>query len=397
MPAVQPTASSARAGNPCIIRSYPAACVQAASRGLGRRHPPQPDARPQRLGGSFPSRPRHTARGPTSTPSASLSPDAPLAPSSDPGFGARLASLAIALTNAFPVFVVGAAVLGLMRPASFDWFRAEYVTAGLAATMLGMGLTLTFEELRQVLSRPRQIAVGFVLQYTIMPGSAYLISRLVSLPLDHVIGLCLVGSCPGGTASNVVTFLAGADVTLSVAMTAASTLGAVVMTPTMTGLTLGTLVPVDGPALLLSTLQVVLGPVLLGTALNSCFPRAVAAVAPACALSAVAVIALICGRVIAANAAAVLAAGPRLLLAVAALHGLGFALGYFLSRLVGVPERAARTNSIEVGMQNSALGAVLATAHFSAHPLAAVPCAISACMHSVMGSLLAAYWRGRDA
>lgn len=200
--------------------------------------------------------------------------------------------------------------------------------------------------------------------------------------------------CPGGTASNVVTYLANADVSLSVLMTTASTLGAAVMTPLLTQLLLGTLVPVDAAGLLVSTLQVVLAPVLAGAALNSAFPRAVGALAPLSALSAVVIIALICGSVIAQNSSAALAAGPRLLLALFLLHGGGFFLGWFVSRVVlRQPERVARTSSIEVGMQNSALGAVLAGQHFSANPLAAVPCAISACMHSVLGSLLAAAWR----
>lgn len=246
-----------------------------------------------------------------------------------------------------------------------------------------------------MLTTPGRIFIGFALQYTIMPITAFLISRLVGLPLDFAIGLCIVGACPGGTASNVVTYLAKADTALSVAMTTASTLGAVVATPVLTKLLLGTLVPVNAVALLLSTLQVVLLPVVTGAAINQAFPSQVAKVAPLSALSAVLLIAFICGSVIAQNAAAVLNAGPRLLAAVAMLHAGGFFFGYAASKALGVPEKAARTNSIEVGMQNSALGAMLAMKHFAANPLAAVPCAISACTHSVMGSLLAAFWRGQ--
>jgi BASS family bile acid:Na+ symporter len=259
--------------------------------------------------------------------------------------------------------------------------------------MLGMGLTLTFADFARVLSTPKRIFTGLTLQYTIMPAIAFAVSRLLALPLDFAVGLCIVGACPGGTASNVVTYLAKADLPLSVAMTTASTMGAVIATPVITKLLLGTLVPVDVAALLLSTVQVVLLPVLLGAALNQTFPKQVERLAPLSALSAVLLIAAICGSVIAQNASAVASAGPRLLLAVAILHAGGFALGYGLSKVVGMPEKVARTNSIEVGMQNSALGALLATSHFPGNPLAAVPCAISACTHSVMGSLLAAFWR----
>ena len=306
--------------------------------------------------------------------------------------GASLTKLANAATTAFPVFVLGAAALGLLQPTSFNWFLPSYVAPALGITMLGMGLTLKFADFARVLSTPGRIFTGFALQYTIMPAVAFAVSRMLALPLDFAVGLCIVGACPGGTASNVVTYLAKADLPLSVAMTTASTMGAVIATPLITKLLLGTLVPVDVAALLVSTVQVVLLPVLLGAALNQTFPKQVQKLAPLSALSAVLLIAAICGSVIAQNASAVAAAGSRLLLAVGILHAGGFALGYGLSKVLGMPEKVARTNSIEVGMQNSALGALLATSHFPGNPLAAVPCAISACTHSVMGSLLAAFW-----
>lgn len=302
--------------------------------------------------------------------------------------------IATAATSAFPVFVLGAAFLGLFNPSAFTWFRPAYMAPALGITMLGMGLTLTFADFRRVLASPRRIFLGFMLQYTIMPFMAYTVSRYFGIPVDFAIGLCLVGSCPGGTASNVVTYLAKADVPLSVAMTTASTLAAVIATPLLTKLLLGTIVPVDAVGLLSSTVQVVLFPVLLGAALNQTFPKQVESMAPLAALSAVLLIAFICGSVIAQNAAAVLSAGPQLLGAVVTLHAGGFLLGYVLAKGLGLPETASRTTSIEVGMQNSALGALLATQHFVSNPLAAVPCAISACTHSVLGSLLASYWRG---
>lgn len=261
--------------------------------------------------------------------------------------------------------------------------------------MLGMGLTLTIDDFKRVLKNPRRIFAGFALQYTIMPLMAFVLSRLTNLPLDFAVGICLVGALPGGTASNVVTYLAGADVSLSVAMTTASTFGAVFATPFLTKLLLGTLVPVNATALLLSTAQVVLLPVMLGVTLNQLAPRFVSRIAPLSALSAVFLISTICGVVIAENAAAVASVGPQLLATVVALHTGGFALGYVFSKLLGMPEKASRTASIEVGMQNSALGAMLASVHFPANVLAPVPCAISACTHSVLGSLLAAYWRGK--
>lgn len=273
------------------------------------------------------------------------------------------------------------------------WFRKEWVTAGLSAIMLGMGATIRLEDFAGVMRYPGRIAVGCVLQYTIMPLMGLLVSRFMGLPLPFAIGIGLVSCCPGGTASNVVTYLARADVPLSVMMTTASTFLAVVTTPLLTKLLLGQLVAVDAAGLFVSTLQVVLVPVVAGAALNHKFPRVMEALAPFSALLAVLMVALVCASVMAANAAAVLAAGPQLLISVFVLHAGGFALGYGASRAFGLPENAARTNSIEVGMQNSALAAGFAAKHFAAFPLAPVPCVISACMHSVMGSILAGMWR----
>ena len=328
------------------------------------------------------------ARGATrGAAAAAASGDAPTAPG-------PLASLANAISSYFPLVVVSSALLGVFRPAALTWVPASWMSPFLGLSMLGMGLTLTFADFQRVLAAPKNILLGVCLQYSVMPSLAFVISRALVLPLDLTIGLCIVGACPGGSASNIVTYLAKADVPLSVAMTTASTLGAVIMTPMLTSLLLGTLVQVDALGLLLSTVQVVLLPVALGTVLNQAFPKTVERLTPLSTLSAVLLIAVICGRVVAENSGFFASLqDPRVLLGVFLLHAGGFALGYALSKLVRMEEKAARTNSIEVGMQNSALGAMLATQHFGAmHPLAAVPCAISAVMHSCMGSLLAAYW-----
>lgn len=247
-----------------------------------------------------------------------------------------------------------------------------------------------------MLTHPGRIAVGCLLQYTVMPSLGYAISLALGLPLPFAIGLRLVACCPGGTASNVVTFLAGADVPLSVMMTTASTLLATMTTPLLTTALVGKLVAVDAAGLFVSTLQVVLAPVLLGVALNKLAPQAIRAVSPFLQLLAVVMVALVCGSVMSTNAAAVRSAGPVVLAAVVLLHVGGFLFGYAASRAVGLPERVARTNSIEVGMQNSVLGAFLAAQHFADIPLAAVPCVLSACTHTVVGSLAAAGWRASD-
>jgi BASS family bile acid:Na+ symporter len=264
--------------------------------------------------------------------------------------------------------------------------------------MLAMGLTLTPSDFRAVAASPGRVAVGAVLQYTLMPAAGALVCALGDLPLATRVGVTMVSVCPGGVASNAVAFLAKADVPLSVATTAVSTLAASLATPALASLLLGASVPVDGAAMLASTAKVVLAPVALGAVAAAAAPRAVARVAPFAPLVAVAGTVAVCGAVLARSAPSLLASaavGPTLA-AVVALHALGFASGYFASRALGLPERQARTLSIEVGMQNSALGAVLAVAHFPALAGAAAPCAVSACVHSLLGSGLAAWWSQRE-
>ncbi|KAK6157494.1 hypothetical protein DH2020_011742 [Rehmannia glutinosa] len=255
-----------------------------------------------------------------------------------------------------------------------------------------MGMTLTFDDLRGALSMPKELFTGFVLQYSVMSLSGYFVSKLLSLPSYYAAGLILVGCCPGGTASNIVTYIARGNVALSVLMTAASTLSAVVMTPFLTAKLAGQYVAVDAAGLFMSTLQVVLLPVLVGAFLNQYFQSLVKIVSPLMPPIAVATVAVLCGNAIAQSSSAILMSGKQVVLAVALLHTCGFFLGYVLSRMLGIDVSSSRTISIEVGMQNSVLGVVLASQHFG-DPLTAVPCAVSSVCHSIFGSALAGIWR----
>ncbi len=295
------------------------------------------------------------------------------------------------LTNLFPAWVLAACTLALFYPPLFTWFSGPFIVWGLAIIMLGMGITLSIEDFRAVARMPRAVAAGFVGQYTIMPFLGWAIAHALQLPDQFAVGLILVACCPGGTASNVVTFLAKGNVALSVLMTMCSTFAAVVMTPLLTKWLAGTFVPVDAWGLFLSTLQVVLLPLIIGVFLHHYTPKLVRFVLPAAPLVSVITIALICASIIGQSAEVIRQSGGRLLLAVFLLHAGGFFLGYLFARLLGYDRIIARTVSIEVGMQNSGLGAVLARKHFSA--MAAAPCAISSVFHSVIGSLLAAIWR----
>lgn len=300
--------------------------------------------------------------------------------------------LLTALTNAFPLWLLAASGIALVRPELFTWFSGPFITVGLGVIMLSMGMTVGFGDFRRIARERTSVLPGVALQYTLMPLLGWSIGWLLDLPTPFAVGLILVSCCPGGAASNVITFLARADVALSVTMTTASTLLAVAMTPTLTALLAGSRLDVPAGGLLLDTLQVVILPVLAGAVLKARFPDACRRVLPAAPLIAVATIVLIAASVIGGGREQVMAAGGRLLLAVLALHAGGFVLGYAAARLWVGREQAARTAAIEVGMQNSGLGVVLAQQNF-ANPLVAIPSAMSAVMHSVVGSVAAAIWR----
>lgn len=302
----------------------------------------------------------------------------------------RLLNLA---TNLFPVWVVLCCLIALGRPAWFTWFSGQWIVWALAVVMLGMGVTLSLDDFRNVLVMPKAVAMGFVAQYTIMPFLGWSVARGLHLDTPFAVGLILVGCCPGGTASNVVTYLARANVALSVLMTMCSTFGAIVMTPLLTKWLAGTYVPVDAWKLFLDTVKVVLAPLLLGVGLHHAAPRLVKTVLTVAPLVSVIAIVMICASIIGANAQDVRDSAGILFLAVFLLHAGGFTLGWGFAWAFGYDETIRRTVSIEVGMQNSGLGAVLARQNFPSLPSAPTPCAISAVFHSVIGSALAGLWR----
>jgi BASS family bile acid:Na+ symporter len=298
-------------------------------------------------------------------------------------------------TNLFPAWVLLGGALALAQPAWFTWFSGEFITYGLAVIMLGMGITLTVDDFKRVLKMPRAVGIGVAAHYAIMPFLGWTIAHLLKLETQFAVGLILVSCCPCGTASNVVNYLARSNVALSVLMTMCSTFGAIVMTPLLTKWLAGKYVPVDALGLFLSTAKIVLAPVVFGVFLNRYAPRVVKFVLPVSPLVSVLAITLICASIIGGSAKDFARSGGELILAVFLLHTGGFFLGYVASRLLRCDELTSRTISVEVGMQNSGLGAALAREHFAALPLAALPCAISATFHSVIGSVLAGLWRLR--
>jgi BASS family bile acid:Na+ symporter len=296
-------------------------------------------------------------------------------------------------TRAFPLWVVGASLGAILWPPAFTWFSGPFITYGLGLIMLGMGLTLRVEDFTRVARYPSWVFVGLLLQYTVMPASGWLLARLLGLPPPLAVGLILVSCCPGGTASNVISYLARANVALSVTMTAISTMGAVVLTPSLTQMLAGSRMNVDGWGLFFETIKVVVLPVTLGAVLNRYAPRFTRKATVVSPLIAVLLIAMIVASILGAGLTRIAAGGLRLIGAVLSLHLSGFVLGYLLSRIVSRNESVARTVAIEVGMQNSGLGAHLARSNFPPGLGVDVPSALSALTHCVYGSLLAAVWQ----
>jgi bile acid:Na+ symporter, BASS family len=294
------------------------------------------------------------------------------------------------LTQYFPLIAATASALALLWPGLFTWFGPTYIKISLALIMFFTGLSLQWEDFKRIGRNPYPIAVGFVLQYTVMPAAGYLIADLFGLPREIAAGLILVACCPGGTASNVVAYLARADVPLSVTMTACSTVAAAAMTPALSSWLIGARVPVDALAMMVDTAVVILLPIALALVVRRLNQGLVNRLSGSANFLAVVAITLIVASIIGSSREQILSGGVLIIAAVFSLHATGFIVGFAGARLVGVGGNQARTISIEVGMQNSGLGVVLAMKHLNA--LAAVPCAISSLMHSLIGSFVAAYF-----
>lgn len=322
-----------------------------------------------------------------------------------------MASLFARATNLFALWTVLGVGWAWLRPQDFGWvvsgqiFGQPLISVLLGVIMLGMGLTLSFADFARVLKLPRGVAAGVALQFTVMPVAGVLLALGTGLETGLAVGLILVSCCPGGTASNVVTYLARANLALSVTMTMASTLVAIALTPLLTGWLGGVFIEIDRWALFRQMLAIVLVPVVAGVALNRLLPGITRQVANFSPLVSVIVVVLIVGAIVGASKDLIREHAGVLLLALFALHATGFALGLLLPRLMGFGVAEQRTISIEVGMQNSGLGASLASApSFAAQfanpmqaALAPVPSAISSVYHVVIGSILASLWARRAA
>lgn len=297
--------------------------------------------------------------------------------------------------NLYTVWLVGLSVVAFIWPQTMLWFDKPWIFWALAASMLGMGLTLKIEDFKAVVRIPGAVALGFSAQYTLMPLIGWLIATVLRLEPGLAVGIILVASCPGGMASNMIAYLAKANVALSVVLTLCSTILAFFFTPFWTSLLAGSRVEVDVLGMCLSALQLTVAPVTLGVLIRWLLPKTADRIGACGPTIAVLAFTLVTGGIVAASAEAIAANFGRLALAALLLHVFGFGLGYLVPKLFRFPDSIARTVSIEVGMQNGGMAAALAKQHFAAMPLAAAAGVFSGVMQNIIGGLVAAWWKRR--
>lgn len=303
-----------------------------------------------------------------------------------------LATFSAFVGKTFALWVILFALAGFFFPETFRQL-APWIVTLLAIIMFGMGLTISLDDFREVVKRPVEVGVGVVSQFVIMPLLAVLLTRIIPMSPEVAAGVILVGCCPGGTSSNVMTYLSKGDVALSVACTSVTTLAAPIVTPFLVWMFASQYLPVDAMAMFISIVKVVLVPLALGFALQKLAPGVVRSALPVLPLVSVVGIVLIVAAVVGASKGAIAQSG-LLIFAVVVLHnGLGYLIGFFAAKAFGLSLARRKAIAIEVGMQNSGLGAALANAYFS--PVAAVPSAIFSVWHNISGALLANWFSSR--
>lgn len=285
------------------------------------------------------------------------------------------------------------AALALFVPKTCLWIQTSWINYLLMLVMFGMGLTLKLDDFTIVFKRPKDIVIGCVAQFTIMPLLAFLLGKAFGLEAGLMAGVILVGTCPGGTASNVMTYLSKGDVALSVGMTSVNTVLAPFLTPAITYLLLKTTVSVDVVSMFVSIIKVVIIPIALGFLINGLWGKHTEKVADVLPLVSVTAIALIVAAVVSHNSARILETGAQVF-AVVILHNLlGYAVGYLLALAFRMPMSRKKALAIEIGMQNSGLATSLAGTAFPGLAMATVPGAIFSVWHNISGALLANLFR----
>ena len=292
--------------------------------------------------------------------------------------------------------ILAVAAVSLFVPKSALWIQTSWINYLLMVVMFGMGLTMKPKDFAIVFTKPKEIIIGCAAQFTIMPALAFFLSRVFNLDAALTAGVVLVGTCPGGTASNVITYFSKGDVALSVGMTSVNTLLAPVFTPAITYLLLRTTVSVDVISMFLTIVEVIIVPIGLGFVINKFFGKFTEKAEKLLPMVSTIAICIIIGSVISHNSEKILTTGA-IVFTVVILHNLlGFACGFGLGKLLKLTPPKTKALSIEIGMQNSGLASSLAGTAFPDLAMATVPGAIFSVWHNISGAFLAAIYRRWD-
>lgn len=301
----------------------------------------------------------------------------------------RLEKLSEFVGKYMAIIVLIIASTALFIPSSLNWIQTSWINYLLMIVMFGMGLTIKPNDFVVVFKRPKEVMIGCIAQFTVMPLLAFILGKGFGLEDALLVGLVLVGTCPGGTSSNVMSYLAKADVALSVGMTTVSTLVAPILTSAITYLLLKTTVQIDTFGMFLSIIKVVIIPIGLGFIINKLFSETTEKISKILPLISVTAIVLIVASVVSANSQKILTTGA-IVFVVVILHNCGgYALGYLIAKALKLPIIKRKTIAIEVGMQNSGLASGLATSSFPDLAMATVPGAIFSVWHNISGAIIA--------
>ncbi len=293
------------------------------------------------------------------------------------------------LSRSFALWVLFFVALAFIYPQLFTPFAA-YIPWFLGVIMFGMGITLSPNDFKAVARYPKAVIVGLCAQFIIMPLIAFALAIGFSLPKDIAVGVILVGCCPGGTASNVITYLAKGNTALSLVCTSIATLLAPILTPTIFYVLASQWLDIDATGMFISVLQMILLPIVLGVITRLLLGKHMSTVTQITPMLSIIAIVVIIAAIVAVSREKIITSG-LLIFSIVVLHnGLGLLLGYWASKFMKLDEPDSKAIAIEVGMQNSGLGAALAATYFE--PISAVPSAIFSFWHNISGSILATYW-----
>ncbi len=304
----------------------------------------------------------------------------------------KLSSISKKITHNIGIIIIAFSLIAYLSPQHFSWMTS-YTAIFLAFAMFGMGTSIDADSFKSILKNPKRVIIGSITQFTIMPLLAWLLAISFDIDRDIALGIILVGSCPGGTASNVISHIAGGDVSMSVSMTILSTLLAPILTPTLVYLLAGRWVEVSVAAMFKSVVTVILIPVLLGIFANRISPKGIEKTRNVFPLISSLAIILIISGIIGANSEKIAQSGLIVLIIVIIHNALGLFGGLLIAKLFKMNYNKATALAIEVGMQNSGLAISLATANFALNPLSTLPGAIFSIWHNISGSIFASIRR----